>query len=130
MFPSSVLLTALHGCTADIVGDIILIIIPLRLLWGLSVSRTRYRLLMAIFCASVFTTIVSVIHGCVSNLSRYSTIYTLFTHQTSGYCSVFVLGPSGLLEAITANVEVNIAILYSPARFLIKPSSRPQSPSL
>lgn len=77
IFRFSLLLTVTYGCTADIVGDIILIVIPLRLLWGLSVSRTRYRLLMAIFCASVFTTIVSVIHGCVSYLSGYSTICTL-----------------------------------------------------
>ncbi|EIM92700.1 uncharacterized protein STEHIDRAFT_107124 [Stereum hirsutum FP-91666 SS1] len=84
----------LELCT-DIVGDIILIIIPLRLLWGLSVSRTRYRLLMAIFCASVFTTIVSVIHG------------------------VFVLGPSGLLEAITANVEAAVSVIVSNLALLV-----------
>lgn len=51
--------------TADFVGDSILIAIPLHLLWGLSVSRARYRLLMAIFCASVFTTVVSIVHGWV-----------------------------------------------------------------
>ncbi|THH14231.1 hypothetical protein EW146_g6073 [Bondarzewia mesenterica] len=46
--------------TTDIVSDIILIALPFHLLWDLSTSRTRYRLLMAIFSASILTTVTAV----------------------------------------------------------------------
>ncbi|TFK56501.1 hypothetical protein OE88DRAFT_26630 [Heliocybe sulcata] len=66
----------------DFISDAMLVLVPLRLLWGVSMQHTHRKLLFSIFSASLFTTIVSAVHA------------------------YFELGPSGLLEAITANVEV------------------------
>ncbi|KAA1467758.1 hypothetical protein DENSPDRAFT_351499 [Dentipellis sp. KUC8613] len=73
----------------DVISDAILLWLPMRLLWKLSMTRSRYRLLLAIFSASILTTIVSIVHA------------------------VFLLGPSGLLEALTANVESATSMIVS-----------------
>ena len=58
--------------------------IPLRLLWGVNMPRNMRKLLFSIFSASVLVSAVSVVHA------------------------TYLLGPSGLLEGLTANVEVCI----------------------
>ena len=75
-------------CTADLIADSLLVFLPIGLLWKLSASHNKYRLLMAIFSASILTTIVSIVHA------------------------VFLLGPAGILEGLTANVEVHSSFQY------------------
>jgi hypothetical protein len=70
--------------TADFISDGVLVVIPLRLLWGVNMPRHMRKLLFSIFSASILVTVVSIIHA------------------------VYLLGPSGLLEGLTANVEVRI----------------------
>ncbi len=48
---------------ADFIADIILVLMPMRLLWHISLSTSRRSLLTGIFSASMFTTIVSIVHG-------------------------------------------------------------------
>lgn len=67
---------------ADFIADGILVGIPLRLIWHVNMPRHMRKLLFSIFSASILVTIVSVVHA------------------------VYLLGPSGLLEGLTANVEV------------------------
>jgi hypothetical protein len=73
-----------YHCVADCISDCILVIIPLRLLWNVNLPRNLRKLLFTIFSASILVTAVSVVHA------------------------AFVLGPSGSLEGISANVEVCI----------------------
>jgi len=73
---------------ADCISDGILVAIPLRLIWDVNLPRDFRHLLFATFSASVLVTIVSIVHA------------------------VFLLGPSGYLEGVTANVEVRALILY------------------
>ncbi|KAI1798037.1 hypothetical protein LXA43DRAFT_876302 [Ganoderma leucocontextum] len=47
----------------DFIADVILVVLPIRLLWNLKLSPARRALLTGIFSASMFTTVVSVIHG-------------------------------------------------------------------
>jgi hypothetical protein len=68
--------------TADLISDGILVLLPLRLLWRVNMPRHMRRLLFSIFSASILVTVVSIVHA------------------------VYLLGPSGLLEGLTANVEV------------------------
>ncbi|EPQ60159.1 hypothetical protein GLOTRDRAFT_21993, partial [Gloeophyllum trabeum ATCC 11539] len=75
--------------TTDFISDTMLVVVPLKLLWGLSMEHTHLKLLIAIFSASILTTIVSAIHA------------------------YFVLGPSGLLEATTANVEASVSLIVA-----------------
>ena len=48
---------------ADFIADVILVALPIRLLWNLRLSPSRRALLTGIFSASMFTTIVSIVHG-------------------------------------------------------------------
>ncbi len=54
-----------HACcrAADFIADVILVALPIRLLWNLKLSLARRALLTGIFSASMFTTIVSIVHG-------------------------------------------------------------------
>jgi len=70
--------------TADFISDGILVVLPLRLLWRVNMPKHMRKLLFSIFSASILVTVVSVVHA------------------------VYLLGPSGLLEGLTANVEVCI----------------------
>jgi hypothetical protein len=69
---------------ADFIADGILVAIPLRLLWDVNMPKHMRKLLFCIFSASILVTAVSIVHA------------------------VYLLGPSGLLEGLTANVEVRI----------------------
>jgi hypothetical protein len=60
--------------------------IPLRLIWGVNLPRDFRHLLFATFSASILVTVVSIVHA------------------------VFLLGPSGYLEGVTANVEVRTSL--------------------
>jgi hypothetical protein len=71
--------------TADCISDGILVVLPLRLIWDVNLPHKMRGLLFATFSASILVTVVSIIHA------------------------VFVLGPSGYLEGITANVEVRVS---------------------
>ena len=75
-------------CTADIVADTILVALPIRLLWDINISSPNRKLLMAIFSASMVTTIVSIVH----------TAFELSTNRNA--------------EAIAAHVEVGLPIIY------------------
>lgn len=72
-------------CAADIVADSILVALPVRLLWDIGISSPNRKLLMAIFSASMITTIVSIVH------------------------TAFELSPNRNAEAIAAHVEVSPA---------------------
>ncbi|KAI0746976.1 hypothetical protein C8Q80DRAFT_810997 [Daedaleopsis nitida] len=47
----------------DLVADTILVALPIRLLWHINLSPARRALLTGIFSASIFTTVVSIVHG-------------------------------------------------------------------
>lgn len=51
------------GWVVDFIADAVLVLLPLRLLWGIRLRRNQIRLLVVIFSASVVTFIVSVIHA-------------------------------------------------------------------
>jgi len=73
----------------DFIADAILVAIPLRLLWGVNLPRSQRILLFSIFSASILVTIVSVVHA------------------------AYLLGPSGLLEGLTANVECAVSLIVA-----------------
>ncbi|KAF9819382.1 hypothetical protein IEO21_02125 [Rhodonia placenta] len=77
---------AVEFCT-DITSDAMLIILALRLIWGVSIPYPTRRLLKVIFSASFITTIASVTHAS------------------------YLLGPDRNAECITAHVEANISLL-------------------
>ncbi|KAJ3754143.1 hypothetical protein EV360DRAFT_73940 [Lentinula raphanica] len=74
--------------------NIALAVIPIRLLAGVGLSSDKRRMLYIMFCASLLTSMVSIIHA------------------------VFLLGPSGLLEAITAQAEAGTALIVANAGVL------------
>lgn len=76
---------------ADFVGDLILVIMPMRLLWRIKLSFAKKLLLQCIFSASMFTTIVSIIHA------------------------VYVFSPNRNGEGILAHIEVRSRSLAAPA---------------
>ena len=47
----------------DFVADTILVVLPLHLLWGITIRHNQNRLLVVIFSASLLTFIVSIIHA-------------------------------------------------------------------
>jgi len=67
---------------ADLVSDFLLVALPLRMLWGLNIPKDRRRLIISLFSSSVLTTIVSIIHAGL------------------------IFGPAGVLEGMTAHIEV------------------------
>ncbi|GAW06002.1 hypothetical protein LENED_007894 [Lentinula edodes] len=73
----------------DLFADVVLAVIPIRLLAGVGLSPDKRRMLYMMFCASLLTSMVSIIHA------------------------VFLLGPSGLLEAITAQAEAGTALMVA-----------------
>ncbi|KAJ3782631.1 hypothetical protein GGU11DRAFT_793579 [Lentinula aff. detonsa] len=80
---------AIVELVTDIFADVALAVIPIRLLAGVGLSSDKRRMLYIMFCASLLTSIVSIIHA------------------------VFLLGPSGLLEAITAQAEAGTALIVA-----------------
>ncbi|KAI0827124.1 hypothetical protein BC628DRAFT_1318849 [Trametes gibbosa] len=71
----------------DFIGDFILVVMPMRLLWRIKLSFGKKLLLQGIFSASMFTTIISIIHA------------------------VYVLGPDRNAEGIWAHVEASTALI-------------------
>lgn len=67
---------------ADFVSDVVLVVLPLRLMWNLQLPTRQRRLLIALFSASMIITLISIVHA------------------------VFVIGPAGFLEAMSANIQV------------------------
>ncbi|KIK61424.1 hypothetical protein GYMLUDRAFT_225119 [Collybiopsis luxurians FD-317 M1] len=80
---------AIVELVTDLFADIALAIIPIYLLRGVGISQKKRRMLYMMFGASLLISVVSVIHA------------------------VFLLGPSGLLEAITAQAESGIALIVT-----------------
>lgn len=92
MYPFRLLITGLTACCgplADITSDAMLIILALRLIWGVSIPYPTRRLLKVIFSASFITTIASVTHAS------------------------YLLGPDRNAECITAHVEVRIIAIVA-----------------
>ncbi|KAJ4490407.1 hypothetical protein J3R30DRAFT_3277847 [Lentinula aciculospora] len=85
---------AIVELVTDLFADIALAVIPIRLLAGVGLSSDKRRMLYIMFCASLLTSMVSIIHA------------------------VFLLGPSGLLEAITAQAEAGTALIVANAGVL------------
>ncbi|KAE9406596.1 hypothetical protein BT96DRAFT_222379 [Gymnopus androsaceus JB14] len=73
----------------DLFADTSLVVIPIRLLQGVGISSEKRRMLHIMFGASLLISLVSVLHA------------------------VFLLGPSGLLEAITAQAEAVTALIVA-----------------
>ncbi|KAI0634878.1 hypothetical protein C8Q77DRAFT_1055091 [Trametes polyzona] len=71
----------------DLLADIILVFLPMRLLWRISLSFGKRVLLQAIFSASMFTSIVSIVHG------------------------VYVFGSNRNAEGILAHIEASTALI-------------------
>ncbi|CCM04008.1 uncharacterized protein FIBRA_06165 [Fibroporia radiculosa] len=71
----------------DITADIILVALPIWLLWGINISASRRKLLMAIFSASIITTVVSIVH------------------------TSYELGPNRNAEGIAAHVEADMSLI-------------------
>ncbi|KAJ7507298.1 hypothetical protein B0H11DRAFT_1971098 [Mycena galericulata] len=85
----------LELCT-DLTADLVLAAIPIALLRSVrTISSGQRRLLFIIFAASLLTTVVSIVHA------------------------VYLLGPSGLLEAITAQAEAAVSLLVANAAVVL-----------
>lgn len=82
--------------------------------WQLTESRSKYRVLLILFSASVLTAVTSIFHAYVNDHLR--TIRT----SSKGFLiellhsSWAVLGPTGGLEGIMSNLEVLSHPLYIP----------------
>nr|VWO99627.1 PKS_ER domain-containing protein [Ganoderma boninense] len=79
----------------DIIADVILVALPIRLLWNLKLSPSRRALLTGIFSASMFTTVVSIVHG------------------------VFVFSPNRNAEGIWAHVLASTAMIVANLAVLV-----------
>ncbi|KZT70455.1 hypothetical protein DAEQUDRAFT_737396 [Daedalea quercina L-15889] len=79
----------------DIVADAILVALPVRLLWDIGISPPTRKLLMAIFSASMITTVVSIVH------------------------TAFELGPDRDAEAIAAHVEAAVSLIICNLAVLV-----------
>ncbi|KAI0371241.1 hypothetical protein BV20DRAFT_193037 [Pilatotrama ljubarskyi] len=79
----------------DCVADIILVLMPMRLLWRIRLSFTKRVLLMGIFSASLFTTIVSIVHG------------------------VYVFSPNRNAEGILAHILASTALMVCNLAVLV-----------
>lgn len=47
--------------TADVIADVVLIVAPLKFLWGVNLKRSQKIRLYALFSASIITTVVSIV---------------------------------------------------------------------
>ncbi|KZT10244.1 uncharacterized protein LAESUDRAFT_644408 [Laetiporus sulphureus 93-53] len=79
----------------DISADLILVILPIRLFWDISISEPRRKLLITIFSASLITTVVSVVHD------------------------AYELGPDRNAEAIAAHVEASTSLVICNLAVLV-----------
>ncbi|KAI0938539.1 hypothetical protein AcW1_001753 [Taiwanofungus camphoratus] len=79
----------------DITADIILVALPIRLLWDISISSSRRKLLITIFSASLITTIVSIVHA------------------------GFELSPDRDGEGITAHIEASTSLIICNLAVLV-----------
>jgi len=85
----------LELCT-DLIADVVLAAVPISLLRAVKAIDVRQRnLVIIIFAASLLTTLASIVHA------------------------VFLLGPSGLLEATTAQAEAAVALLVANAPVVV-----------
>ncbi|KAI0646490.1 hypothetical protein C8Q79DRAFT_909611, partial [Trametes meyenii] len=84
----------------DFLADIILVYLPAKLLWNIKLSFTKRVLLMGIFSASMFTTVVSVIHG------------------------VYVFSENRNAEGILAHIEASTALMVCNLAVLVPWLSR------
>ncbi|OBZ77450.1 hypothetical protein A0H81_02516 [Grifola frondosa] len=79
----------------DCIADFILVILPVRLLWSVKLAIPRRKLLMAIFSASIITTVVSVVH------------------------TVYVFSPNRNAEGILAHVEASTSLIICNLAVLV-----------
>ncbi|TFY59904.1 hypothetical protein EVJ58_g5483 [Rhodofomes roseus] len=79
----------------DIIADSILVALPIRLLWDIGISSTTRKLLVAIFSASMITSIVSIVH------------------------TAFELSPNRNAEAIAAHVEAAVSLIICNLAVLV-----------
>ncbi|KAG7091451.1 hypothetical protein E1B28_010485 [Marasmius oreades] len=80
---------AINELITDAISDLLLAAIPIRLLQGVSLQSDQRKMLYVIFGSSLLITLVSIVHA------------------------VFVLGPSGLLEAVTAQAQAATALIVA-----------------
>ncbi|KAG7091448.1 hypothetical protein E1B28_010482 [Marasmius oreades] len=80
---------ATNEIITDSISDILLAVIPIRLLHGVSLQSDQRKMLYIIFGSSLLITLVSAVHA------------------------IFVFGPSGRLEAITAQAQAATAIIVA-----------------
>lgn len=80
---------------ADIISDCILVGIPIQLLWGINIRAHDRRLLMAIFSASILTTLISGFH-----------------------CYYILSDINVTVEAILADLEVSVVIQVTFSSFV------------
>ncbi|PCH44855.1 hypothetical protein WOLCODRAFT_139288 [Wolfiporia cocos MD-104 SS10] len=81
--------------STDITADCILVALPIRLLWDISISESRRKLLITIFSASMITSIVSIIHAS------------------------FELGPDRDGEGIAAHIEADTSLVICNLAVLV-----------
>ncbi|KAL0576433.1 hypothetical protein V5O48_005538 [Marasmius crinis-equi] len=80
---------AINELVTDAISDVLLAVIPIRLLKGVTLMKDQRKMLYIIFGSSLLITLVSIVHA------------------------VFVLGPTGLLEAITAQAQAATALIVA-----------------
>jgi hypothetical protein len=76
------LVPCVHRIPADFIADLILLVLPVRLISSVRTHFSQRRLLLCVFSASVLTTLTSVVHA------------------------YYLIRVAGLVEGLTANVEV------------------------
>ncbi|KAJ7291113.1 hypothetical protein C8J57DRAFT_209690 [Mycena rebaudengoi] len=79
----------------DLFADLALAIIPISLLYNIQIPSIQRRMLIIIFAASLLTTVASIVHA------------------------IYLLGPSGLLEGTSAQVEAAVALLVADAGIVV-----------
>lgn len=89
LLPATVNLMARKYSPADLVSDILLVIVPFRMLWSMKIARGARRLILAVFAASILTTLTGIAH-----------VYYMFTCDT-------------YLQALTLHLEVSIVFPHS-----------------
>ncbi|KAJ7481641.1 hypothetical protein FB451DRAFT_133428 [Mycena latifolia] len=85
----------------DLTADLVLAAIPVELLRSVkSITSSQRNLVVIIFAASLLTTAVSIVHA------------------------IYLLGPTGLLEGITAQAEAAVSLLVANAAVIVPPVYR------
>ncbi|KAH7912883.1 hypothetical protein BJ138DRAFT_715638 [Hygrophoropsis aurantiaca] len=85
-------------CT-DVVADLILVLLPLRLLWRVKLPANQRKLLLAIFSSSILISVVSAVH-------------TAYIVPTSSFIGGITAEIEGALSLVVCNLLVIVTFVY------------------